>query len=125
MRKSILVGLYLVIIFCFCSGCFNRVPPYTGENIGRWEITLNNNNTYDFNLDRNRFETKHNCEICCSGTVESWKIEHGTLNGKTSCNKIVVTFKGDSDDKTCSGVYKVYTVTGEFLREGKFKGQKM
>ena len=125
MKNGNRVRLAVVLFFLVLAGCFGKTPPYSGESIGRWSISFNDKSTYDFNFDKRSYETRFNCEICCSGIIESWQIEDGSLTGKARCDKMVVMFEGESDDKVCSGEYKVYTDNGEFLRDGSFKGEKI
>lgn len=123
MKKRMAAGAGLLLIFILISGCFNKTPRFSGESIGRWAISFNEKSEYEFNFDKKRFETKQNCEICCSGTIDFWEIKKGRLAGKTSCDKMVVTFKGQANENTCSGEYQIYTLSGDFLRDGLFKGQ--
>lgn len=125
MKTNFFYRSFVIFAFLFIFGCFGKTVPYSGESIGRWSITFNNKTTYDFNFDKKRYETKYNCEICCSGFIESWDIDEGYLTGKARCDKMVVTFEGEADEKKCEGDYKVYTDNGDFLREGSFTGEKI
>ncbi len=125
MKRWCLMGIAIGLVSLACYGCFNKKPLYSGIGIGKWEISFNGQKKYKFDFDKENFQTNHNCEICCSGTIDSWKIEDEVLSGTTSCDTIVVSYSGNSDKNTCKGKYKIYTITGEFLRGGEFQGQKM
>lgn len=86
---------------------------------------LNESIQYTFDFDRQYIESAYTCEIGCSGRIENWRVEKGVLTGKTQCEMIYVVFEGSGGAKACEGVYKVYTLTGEFLRQGTFTGTPM
>ena len=124
--KKVVLGLLIWGMACLMiSGCFNKVPPFSGVGTGKWGLVLNGQISYTFNFDKRYFESDYKCEIGCSGQIQSWKVEEGVLSGMTKCDTIYVTFEGEGNQTSCEGVYKVYTLSGEFLREGVFTGKVM
>ncbi|MBU0994459.1 MAG: hypothetical protein KJ737_18355 [Proteobacteria bacterium] len=122
------VVLWVVLWGMTClvvSGCFNKVPPFSGNGAGKWELILNGNIKYTFDFDKKYFESNYKCEIGCSGQIQSWAVADGVLSGMTKCDTIYVTYEGESDKSICEGSYKVYTVSGELLREGVFTGKML
>jgi hypothetical protein len=122
----VLGGLCLILAGCLNRiSLFNKVEPFTGPGSGKWRVTLNSTIQYTFDFDRQYIESAYTCEIGCSGKIDAWKVEKGVLTGTTRCDMIYVTFEGEGGKDACEGIYKVYTLTGEFLRQGSFTGTPM
>lgn len=123
MEKYLCRVTILLTLFFIIGGCFHKVPPFTGAVTGKWELMLNEDIKYTFDFDRRYFESAYRCEIGCSGQIASWTVDDGVLSGTTQCDMIYVTYEGKAGRDECEGIYKVHTLTGEFLREGVFKGK--
>ena len=117
--------LVLVMAGCLISGCVGKVPPYSGQGAGKWELMLNQKIKYTFDFDRHYFESAYTCEIGCSGSITQWNVDNGVLEGMTSCDSIYVTYEGTADKENCTGIYQVYTRSGDLLRKGAFTGRPM
>lgn len=122
------IGVWVFVLAmtgCLFSGCAGKIPPYSGQGVGKWQVMLNQQIKYNFDFDRRYFESTYRCEIGCSGVINKWEVENGVLNGMTSCDSIYVTYEGTSDRDACKGIYQVYTRAGELLRKGAFTGQPL